>query len=216
MQIGKPSMHVPWRCRPCVPARWRVHSWWWPVRSEYAQRSPAAEAPGLPDWSLWHPKRSAASCVLKPPKGNGWLTNYNLNQMAPFFSKWAAPGREQAAVLSDFPLPLETVPKCRKPLTDLLSSSMPVSPSATDTMNAFTSVRLAGHHEELWVLVLPACNVCGWSSRRRLSSLCVCERWRFSEVTLSSMAVVFISQDIWDRAAISFSVGHKYGVNQRH
>lgn len=31
---------------------------------------------------------------------------------------------------------------------------------------------------------------------------CVCERWRFSDVTLSSMAAVLMSQDIWDRAAI--------------
>ena len=49
---------------------------------------------------------------------------------------------------------------------------------------------------------IPVCWVCGWSSNRRLTRRCVCERWRFSEVTLSSIAAVFMSQDIWDRAAI--------------
>lgn len=33
----------------------------------------------------------------------------------------------------------------------------------------------------------------------------MCERWRFSDVTLSSIAAVFISHDIWERAAIWFS-----------
>lgn len=62
--------------------------------------------------------------------------------------------------------------------------------------------------------VIPAFCMCGWSSKRRLSSLWVCERWRFSEVTLSSIAEVFISQDIWLRAAISFPATLGGRVNQ--
>lgn len=55
----------------------------------------------------------------------------------------------------------------------------------------------------------PACwpeyGFTGMSSSRRCRSLWVCERWRFREVTLSSIEAVFISHDIWFSIDISYS-----------
>lgn len=53
--------------------------------------------------------------------------------------------------------------------------------------------------------LLPRYGFTGRSSSSRCSSLCVWERWRFSDVTRISIAAVFISQDIWLRVEISCS-----------
>lgn len=53
--------------------------------------------------------------------------------------------------------------------------------------------------------LLPRYGFTGMSSSSRCSSLCVWERWRFSDVTRISIAAVFISQDIWLSVEISCS-----------
>lgn len=53
--------------------------------------------------------------------------------------------------------------------------------------------------------LLPKYGFTGMSSSSRCSSLCVWERWRFSDVTRISIAAVFISQDIWFSVEISCS-----------
>lgn len=58
-------------------------------------------------------------------------------------------------------------------------------------------------------LNLPRYGFTGISSRRRCKSLCVWERWRFSEVTRSSIDAVFISHDIWFKAGSSCSEHRK-------
>lgn len=94
-------------------------------------------------------------------------------------------------------LPLETVPKWRKPLTDLLSSSMPISPSATNqkpalkkafssqvvirnsiSMYYLNAVCVVGHREEGWVIAV--CESAGGS----VMSLWV--RWLRSSSTTTS------------------------------
>lgn len=235
----------PSRCTLCVLAHWRAHSWRSPALFECVRRSQAAAVRACPDWSRWCPAHSAASCALiawnedKMSKRQNQYVCITACMLIVFILSYI-----WSKYLESWNKPLDTVSKCRKPLTDLVSSSMPDSPSAKTKINTryvgwcinelccvvmvfgslslkqqpltikgqislscFTkclSFQMCAHHGELnkFRQDIPVCWVCGWSSNRRLTRRCVCERWRLSEVTLSSIAAVFMSQDIWDRAAI--------------